>query len=167
MSIIKTRDFVLRPFRMSDAEGITEAINSKTIARNTLTIPYPYKLKDAKWWLGLKKKDVLSFCIEIDGEVAGSIGLDKIVKEHKAEIGYWLAEKYWGKGLMTKAVKEVVNFGFQKLKLKRIYAETSSFNKISMGVLKKNGFKFEGILKKDARKKNGELLDVYLFAKVK
>ena len=152
---------------MSDAEGIAKAINNKIIARNTLTIPYPYKLKDAKWWLGLKKKKVVNFCVEIDGEVAGSIGLNKIAKDHKAEIGYWLAEKYWGKGIMTKIVKEVVKFGFEELKLRRIYAHIFPFNKASMGVLKNNRFKFEGILKKDAKKKNGEILDVHLFAKVK
>jgi RimJ/RimL family protein N-acetyltransferase len=152
---------------MSDAEGIAKAINNKIIARNTLTIPYPYKLKDAKWWLGLKKKNTVNFCIEIDGEVAGSIGFDKIVKNHKAEIGYWLAERYWGKGLMTEIVREVTKFGFDELKLRRIYAHVFPFNKASMGVLKNNGFKFEGILKKDAKKKNGKMLDAHLFAKVR
>ena len=170
--IIKTKDFILRPFRMSDAEELAKAINNKIIARNTLTIPYPYKLKDAKWWLGKsipnnRKKIQIDFCIEIGGEVAGTVSLDKIEKGHKVELGYWLAEKYWGKGIMSKVVKEVVKFGFNDLKLKRIYAGVFPFNKASMGVLKNNGFKFEGILKKDAKKKNGEILDAYLFAKVR
>jgi RimJ/RimL family protein N-acetyltransferase len=165
--IIRTKNFILRPYRMSDAQGITEAINDKIIARNTLTIPYPYKLKDAKWWLGLRKKDAISFCIEINGKVAGSIGLHKISKGHKAEIGYWLGEKYRGRGVMTKAVKEMVKFGFRELKLKRIFGHVFLFNKASATVLKKNGFKFEGVLKKEARKKSGEILDVYLFAKIK
>ncbi len=172
MDIIKTKKFILRPFRMSDAEGVVKAVNNKIIARNTLAIPCPYKLKDAKWWLRTsmprnKKMIQVNFCIEIDGEVAGSVGLHSISKEHKAEIGYWLAEKYWGKGLMTEAVREVTKFGFEKLKLRRIYAHAFPFNKTSMNVLKKNGFKFEGILKKDARKPSGKILDVYSFAKVK
>lgn len=172
MATIKTKKFILRPFKMSDVKGVVEAVNNKIIARNTLTIPYPYALKDAKWWLRTsipknKKKIQVNFCIEIDGKVAGSVGFNKISKEHKAEIGYWLAEKYWGKGIMTEVVREVVKFGFEKLKLRRIYAHTFPFNKASAGVLKNNGFKFEGILKKDARKSNGKILDAYVFAKIK
>ena len=166
MPIIKTKNFILRPFRMSDAEELAKNINNKIIAKNTSTIPYPYKLKDAKKWLSLKEKDVVNFCIEIDGEVVGSAGLHRISKGHKAELGYWLAEKYWGKGLMTKIVKEVVKYGFQELKLKRIFAFVYTFNKASMGVLKNNGFKFEGTLKKHVKKKN-EFIDAYLFAKVR
>ncbi len=166
MKIIKTKDFILRPFRMSDSDELAKAINNKIIARNTLTIPYPYKLKDAKEWLGSEKKDGVNFCIEIDGEVAGSIGFSHVQKGHKAEIGYWLAEKHWGKGIMSKAVREAVRFGFEDLKLSRIFGHVYPFNKGSMGVLKKNGFKLEGILKKDVKKKE-EFIDAYLFAKVK
>jgi len=67
---------------------------------------------------------------------------------------------------MTQAVKLVTKFGFEKLKLRRIYAYIFSFNKASMRVLEKNGYKLEGILKKDTKKDN-KFLDCYLFAKVK
>ncbi|MFH0969175.1 MAG: GNAT family N-acetyltransferase [Patescibacteria group bacterium] len=171
MAIIKTKKFILRPFKMSDAKGVVKAINNRTIARNTLTIPYPYKLKDAKEWLKKslpqnKRKIIVNFCVEIDGKVAGSIGLHKIIKEHKAELGYWLAEKYWGKGLMTKIVKQMTEFGFNKLKLKRIFAFTHPFNKASMRVLGNNGFKLEGIIRKNIKKSN-KFLDSYLFSKIK
>lgn len=167
MPTIKTKKFILRPFQMSDAEEIAKNINDKIIARNLLTVPYPYKLKDAKEWLGMKKKDNINFCIEINGEVSGSVSFNRIIKNHKAELGYWLARKHWGQGIMSKVVKEMVKFGFNELKIKRIYAGVFSFNKASMGVLKKNGFKFEGILKKNARKMDSNLLDEYLFAKIK
>jgi ribosomal-protein-alanine N-acetyltransferase len=171
MAIIKTKDFILRPFKMADAKEVAKNINNKIIARNTLTIPYPYTLKDAKSWLKLsarmnKKIIDADFCIEIDGEVAGSVGFHKISKGHKAELGYWLAEKYWGKGLMTKIVKEMTIFGFNKLKFRRIFAFTFSFNKASMKVLENNGYKLEGIIEKNV-KKNNKFFDSHLFSKIK
>jgi len=108
---------------------------------------------------------MINFVIDIDGRVVGSIGFSNI-EGHKAEIGAWLAEKYWNRGIMTEAARLATKFGFEKLKLKRIYAYTFSFNKASMKVLKKNGYKFEGILRKNIKKDN-KFFDDYLFAKVK
>ena len=172
MSVIKSKEFILRPFRRGDEKSLAGNINNKKIYRNTAVIPYPYNLKDAKNWIlknlkESKKKNpkMINFVIDINGEVVGSVGLSDI-KEFKAEIGYWLAEKYWGRGIMTKAVKLVTKFGFDKLKLKRIYAFVFPFNKASMKVLKKAGYKFEGILRKNS-KKDGKFLDDYLFSKIK
>ena len=87
-------------------------------------------------------------------------------KNHKGEIGYWLGRKHWGKGIVSEAVKIVTEFGFGKLKLKRIWANVYSFNPPSMKVLKKNGYKLEGICKKDI-KKSGKLFDKHIYAKLK
>ena len=172
MVVIKSKKFVLRSYRNGDEKSLTENINNKKIYRNTLHIPYPYTLKDAKKWIAKNLKEAkkknptkINFVIDINNEVAGSVGLSKI-EGYRAEIGYWLAEKYWGKGIMTKAVKSVTKFGFEKLKLRRIYAEIFPFNKASRRVLEKAGYKFEGILRK-AVKKDNKFLDVYLFAKVR
>ena len=172
MIIIKSNKFILRPFKRGDENSLKENINNKKIYRNTLSIPYPYTLKDAKDWITKnlkemkrKRPNMINFAIDINGEVVGGIGLRKI-EGHKAEIGYWLAEKYWGQGIMTKAVKLVTEFGFKKLKLKRIYAYVFSWNKPSMGVLEKAGYKLEGILRKHI-KKNNKFIDTYLFAKVR
>ena len=170
--VIKTKHFTLRPYRMSDAESLAKNINDKTIARNTLTIPFPYTISDARGFLKMimkktrsKKPTTQVFAIEIDGEIAGAIGIHHI-HVHKAEIGYWLARKYWGKGIMTRVVKEIVKYCFGNLGLSRIYAGTFPFNKASARVLEKNGFKFEGILRKNL-KKGDKLIDEYLFARVK
>ena len=172
MIIIKSNKFILRPFKRGDESSLKENINNKKIYRNTLSIPYPYTLKDAKDWITKnlkemkrKRPNMINFAIDINGEVVGGIGLRKI-EGHKAEIGYWLAEKYWGQGIMTKAVKLVTEFGFKKLKLKRIYAYVFSWNKASMKVLEKAGYKLEGILRKDV-KKNNKFIDTFLFAKVR
>lgn len=172
MVIIKSKHFILRPFRKGDEKSLIESINNKKIFRNTLGIPYPYTLRDAQKRLEKTSKDkkkkkptTIDLVIDINGEVIGGIGFYKI-EGHRAEIGYWLAEKYWGKGIITQAVKIMTKFGFEKLKLRRISAHVFSFNKASMGLLKKAGYKLEGILRKHVRKSN-KFIDSYLFAKVK
>jgi RimJ/RimL family protein N-acetyltransferase len=173
MKLAENKTFTLRTIQKGDAFDIARNINDKIISRNTATIPYPYKLKDAKDWIKKcledeKKKDRKrwSFSIVINNEVVGSVGIHDIEKNHKAEIGYWLARKHWGKGIMPKAVKIVTGFAFKKLKLRRLYAGVYSFNPPSMRVLEKNGYKLEGTYRKDI-KKNGKLFDKHMYAKVK
>ena len=170
--VIKSKRFILRTFRKGDEESLKENISNKKIARNTLSIPYPYTLKDAKEWIvenlkeeKKKKPTKVNFVIDIRGEVAGSVGFSKI-EGHKAEIGYWLGEKYWGQGIMTEAVKLATKFGFKKLTLKRIYAYVFPWNKASMRVLEKAGYKLEWFLRKHIKKDN-KFIDAYLFAKVR
>ncbi|HDZ54174.1 MAG TPA: N-acetyltransferase [Candidatus Nealsonbacteria bacterium] len=172
MPTIHSKQFILRPLRKGDEESLTKNINSKKIARNTLRIPYPYKKKDARFWINhnlklqkKKKRTEINFAIDINGKIIGGIGLDKI-EVHKAEIGYWLGEKYWGQGIMTFAVKLVTKYAFTKLGLKRVYADVFPFNKASVRVLEKAGYKYEGRLRKDVLKDN-KLMDHLLFAKVK
>ncbi len=173
MIIFKGKKFSLRTIRASDKFDIAKNINDKIIHRNTAAIPYPYKLKDAENWVKKclsekRKKDfkILSFFIVIGGEVVGSVGFHDIEKGFKAEIGYWLARKYWGNGIVSEAVRIVTEFGFQKLKLRRIYAKVYSFNAPSMRVLEKNGYQLEGICKKDVLK-DRKLFDSFLYAKIK
>ena len=170
MVVIKSKKFILRPFRKGDEESLRRSINNRTIYKNTLSIPYPYTLKDAKKWVAKaiektkqRKSDSVYFVIDIGGEVAGSVSF---IKQYKAEIGYWLGEKYWRQGIMTEAVKLATKFGFKELKLKRIYAYVFPWNKASMRVLEKAGYNLEGILRKDI-KKNNKFIDAYLFAKVR
>jgi [ribosomal protein S5]-alanine N-acetyltransferase len=173
MVIIKTKRLILRPLQRSDALLLAKYANDRTIYRNTLRMPYPYTLKQANQWINknlanYKKRNsnYYSFVIEFEGKFAGALGIDSIIRGHKAELGYWLGRPYWGKGFMTEAVKEATNFAFKKYKLKRVYAWTFTWNKASQNVLKKAGFKFEGVAKKNVKKK-GKYLDDYLFAKIK
>lgn len=172
MITIITKKFTLRPFQKSNARNIAKYINDKQIYRNTSHIPYPYKLKDAHQWLkkilpNYRKKiphDV-HLAIEINNEICGCVSLMEIDLGHKAEIGYWLARKYWGGGIMSTAVQEMLKFGCKELKLKRVYAYVFTFNKASVKVLMKNGFKKEGLLKRDVVK-DRKRLDSILLAKM-
>jgi len=166
--------FKLRKFRKGDEGSLQKNINDAGIARYTLDIPYPYTRKDAVAWIrkNLKlqksrKPEKINFVIEIDGEVAGSVGLSDINRKNKrAELGYWLARKYWNKGIMTRAIRPMIRFGFEKLRLVRIYAFVFPPNKASKRVLEKAGFKLEGKLRKTIVK-NGKLYDNLLYAKVR
>ncbi len=172
MAVIRSKKFILRPVRKGDEDSLIENINDPTVARNTLRIPYPYRMKDARWWIKhnaeinrKKKKTGVNFAIVIKGKVVGNVGLHKI-EGHKAEIGFWLGKNYRRQGIMSQAVNLVVKYGFEKLGLKRIYGYSFISNKASAAVFKKTGFKYEGKLRKQFKKDN-KLIDVFLFAKVK
>lgn len=166
------QEFTLRNYRKGDEMSLQKNINDRNIYRFTSKIPYPYTITDAKKWVESfvkfeKKKDKKSYklAIDINGGVAGGVGFDPI-EGHKAEIGYWLARRYWNNGIMTKAVGIFTKFGFGKLKLKRITAHVFSKNIASVIVLEKNGYKFEGILRKHELK-DGKYFDSLLYAKVR
>lgn len=168
-----TKKFTLRPFKKTDAKNIAKYINDQTIYNNTLRIPYPYKLKDANEWLARtlpqyrkRKPSKFYLAVEVKNEVVGFIGLMEIQGGHKAELGYWLARKHWKKGIMSEAVKEIVDYGFKKFGLVRIYAYVFPHNKGSQKVLIKNGFRKEGMLRKNIIK-DGKYMDDILFAKIK
>lgn len=173
MIIIKSKKFVLRKYREGDEESLRKNINNRKVARYMSNVPHPYTMKNAKEWIAKdlkwqkeKKPTEVNFVIDIDGEVVGAVGFSGVKWEHKAEIGYWLAEKYWRQGIMTGAVKLAVKFGFKELKLKRIFATVFSPNLASKRVLEKVGFELEGVMKKD-HKKNGRIYDSWLLAKVR
>lgn len=161
----------MRPFKSSDAMAFVSGLNTKTIANDT-TIELPCTMDGANWWIAFildaeKKKPIPEkhFVIDIDGTLVGSIGIINIDK-HKGELGYWLADKHFGKGIMTKAIKEMVSYCTKEIGLKRIFAPVLPHNKASARVLEKNGFELEGILKKYYRK-DGKYIDALCYAYVK
>lgn len=161
---------ILREWKRSDAATLAKIANNKKIWDNVRDrLPYPYTKKDAKEWLALvkKQKTVTTFCVEADGEVAGSVGftLKEDVYRKNAEIGYFIGEEYWGKGIATEAVRLLVDYIQKKFDLVRIYAEVFDYNKPSMKVLEKNGFYLECIRKKAAIK-NNVILDDYVWVKL-
>jgi len=167
-------EFKIRKFKPGDEKSLYKHINDKEVAKNMAGIFYPYTEKDALLYLKKvlklnkqKKKSAFKFALVIDGGVVGCISLENVNLKHKnAEIAFWLGRKYWGRGIMTRAIKQMVRYGFSNLKLKRIQARTFIANKASARVLEKAGFKWEGELKKVIRKK-GRYYDCYLYAKVR
>ncbi len=168
---LKGSCFVLRPWVTEDAENLVKHASNLKIARNLRDgFPYPYTMSDATSWIEMilsNRKDVV-YAIEVNGEACGGIGLHAMqdVYRFNAEIGFWLSERHWGKGIVTEAVGLLVNHAFQKYQWIRIYAGVFSTNKASMRVFEKNGFIQEAIHRK-AVKKEGVFLDEYIYSKLK
>lgn len=144
MIIIEVRPGVrLRPWASSDAVSILRHANNPNVARYLRAVfPQPYTDADAREWLERRAGDTssLNWAIEIDGEAVGSLGLRVDAGSTDAEIGYWLGEAFWGRGVMKAAVGAVVRHAFAELGLKRIHAGVYEGNEASMAVLRANGF---------------------------
>lgn len=168
--IIKAKNFILRPYRKGDEPSLIKNISDRHIYRNTCSIPYPYTRKNAMEFIKSNKfpdagKKMINFAIDMGGNVIGGICFREM-KLHRAEIGYWLGKKYWNRGIMGEALKLATDFGFKKLRLRRIYAIVFCRNKASARILKKNRYKMEGVMRKYTLK-DGKLIDAMIFAKVK
>jgi RimJ/RimL family protein N-acetyltransferase len=156
---------------MDDAESLAMHANNRRVwlALRDL-FPHPYTIEDARKFLqnATTVQPTTNFCIEVDGTAVGGIGihLGVDVHRHTAELGYWLGEEFWGRGVMTEAVVAFTDFCFQNFRLRRVYAEPFANSSASARVLEKAGFIFEGRLKNNVLK-DGELLDSLLYAKTK
>jgi ribosomal-protein-alanine N-acetyltransferase len=160
----------LRPWHKDDAPALAEMLNNKNILDNLRDgIPFPYTLQDAFDYLnvfGLKRPQHF-FCIDVDGQVAGSICVlpKDDVYSITAEIGYYVAENYWNKGIGSQAIAFIAEYTWQNLPaIKKLYAEVFWFNKASMRALEKNGFYLEGI-RKNHIIKNEVIGDDYVWVK--
>lgn len=168
---IHLKQAILRPWSPDDAGDLVRHANNPRVASNLRdAFPYPYTSGDAKSWLamvGENTGDVI-LAIEVMGEAAGGIGLHglKDVYRYNCEIGYWLSEKYWGKGIITEAVGAMVRYAFTSTPCLRLYACIFENNPASMRVLEKNGFAAEAIHRK-AVMKEGVLMDEHVYALLK
>ena len=158
----------LRPWRAEDAASIARHADNRNVSRNLRDVfPSPYTLADAQAWLAAQvgRAPLTDFAIEVDGEAVGSIGLRVRgdVYRRTAEIGYWLAETHWGRGIMSDAVGAVTRYGIDTLALVRIDAHVFAPNVASARVLERNGYVLEGRLR-HAVEKDGEVLDALVYA---
>ena len=164
---------VIREWKREDASALSTLLNNKKILDNLRDgLPYPYTEEDALFYINscinADKDKQFCFAIVYDNEVVGSIGVFRQDNIHNrtAEMGYYIDENYWGKGIGTQAVKLAVEYVFANSDIVRIYAEPFAENIGSCRILEKNGFVLEGILHKNAYK-NGQFRDMKLYAKVK
>lgn len=161
-------EYILRPWQMEDAPSLAKYANNRKIWINLRDgFPHPYTLQDAEAFISraFESRSGPLLAIATQQEVIGSIGLmiGKDVHRHTAEMGYWLAEPFWGKGIMTRAVKRMTALGIHNLKLFRIFAEPYATNRASARVLEKAGFIREGILRSSVFK-DGKVLDQFLYS---
>lgn len=160
---------ILRPWQKQDAQELASVANNRQIWNQVRdALPSPYTVMDALQWIAHvnTQKPVLNFAIEYHGKIAGSIGgtLHTDISRRNMEIGYFVGQPYWGKGIATEAVKQLVHFINTQTDMVRIEAHVFASNGASMKVLQKNGFYLEAIHRK-ASFKNNELVDDYLWVR--
>lgn len=163
-------EFNIRSWRDTDVEILQRYANNRNIWLNLRDVfPHPYTIDDARWWIEHTSQEnpERSFAIASVEEPIGGIGLvfGDDVHRYSAELGYWLAEPYWGRGIMTGAVNAMIEYAIKKLPLNRIYAEPFASNLASICVLEKAEFQREGLLRASVVK-NGEILDQILYARL-
>ena len=163
----------IRKWELSDAKDLAAALSNKKVQDNLRDgLPYPYTEQDGKEFisamLSADENETFAFAITVDNMVIGSIGIFRQGNIHRqtAELGYYIAEEYWGKGIMTEAVKQICEYVFAKSDIIRIYAEPFAYNIASCRVLEKVGFQYEGTLRSNAVK-NGRVSDMEMYSLLK
>jgi len=161
----------IRPWISNDADALVKYANNRKVWLNMRdAFPHPYTGVSAATFLEMtvRQSPTTFFAIATQEEAIGGIGvsLNQDVHRMTAEMGYWLGEPFWGKGLMTEAVAKFTEYAFESFHLMRIYAEPYASNPNSCRVLEKAGFMLEGRLRSSVIK-DGQILDQFLYARVR
>lgn len=165
----------LSDFRSTDKDALIAHLNDREIYDRTLRIPFPYTDASADEWLVLvatitkqQGRPVQWAIRTADDILIGACGFDgfQVGESHRAEVGYWLAKPYWGRGIMTAVVQRVCQHAFEEFGLVKITAHIFPHNPASARVLEKCGFQEEGFLRKHFLK-DGQFIDARLFGLVR
>jgi RimJ/RimL family protein N-acetyltransferase len=163
--------YIIRDWQIWDAPSIAKYANNRKIWMNLRdAFPHPCGIQDAESFIlrATQTDSIIAFAIASPNEAIGSIGLlpGQDIHRYTAEMGFWLAEPFWGKGIMTQAVKSLTDYAVNDLKMHRVFAEPYTTNPASSKVLEKAGFYCEGVLRSNVFK-DGKILDQYLYSYIK
>ena len=167
---LKLKTCTVRSWDWRDRDAIVRHANNRNVWINLRDrFPYPYTANDARRWLesviGLKPET--NFAIAVADQAVGAIGftVQHDVGRRSAEIGYWLGEAFWGRGITTEALMAVTDYAFSNYDVCRLYAHVFAWNDASARVLEKAGYVFEGRMRK-AVLKDGQTIDQLMYAKI-
>ncbi len=160
---IETQRLLLRLFNKTDAEKVTKMCNNYNVYKSTLSLPHPYPIECAISWIDSHEENFdtdksFAFAItdKVSGELYGCISISNNQTSKNGEIGYWIGEEYWGRGIATEAVQSIIKFAFDIKGYHRVYARHYASNPASGKVMIKAGMEYEGTQKEHIYK-----LDVY------
>jgi len=166
---IITQRLCLRPFLQSDAADVKRLAGDKRVAATTLNLPHPYPDGLANQWISshednftTRKSLVLAICHRRDNYLIGAIGLTIKQELDNAELGYWISVEFWNSGYATEAAYAITKYGFEHLRLHKIFAHYFAGNDSSGRVMQKIGMKEEGYLRQHV-KHNGHYEDLHLY----
>jgi [ribosomal protein S5]-alanine N-acetyltransferase len=160
--------FTLRPWTMDDIDSLVRHANNLNVARfMTDRFPHPYTREKAVSFIEFANSEfpVHIFAIEVNGEACGGIGIhpQQDISRRNAELGYWLGEEHWNKGIVSRAITQMVNFAFSTFDIDRVFARPFGTNTASQRVLEKSGFTLEARFEKTLYKM-GEKVDELYYA---
>lgn len=163
----------IRKWKIEDATDLATSLNNKKIHDNLRDgLPYPYTENDAKDFINAMiqadENATYAFAITVDDKTIGSIGVFRKDNIHArtAEMGYYIAETFWGQGIGTSAIKQTCKYIFEHTNIIRIFAEPFAHNTASCRILEKSGFMCEGVLRSNAVK-NGQIIDMKMYSLIK
>lgn len=170
MVLLKGTRCVVRQWRRTDAESLAHHANNLNVAMYLRDrFPHPYAIADAKTFLkhAASAEDPSNLAIEVDGQATGGVGFvpGRDIERFSAEIGYWLGEELWGRGIATEAVALVTEYAFRELNYLRLFALPFADNPGSIRVLEKAGYVKEALLRSSSVK-YGVVKDQLLFARI-
>jgi RimJ/RimL family protein N-acetyltransferase len=168
---LELKTCTLRSWEWRDRDAIVRHANNRKVSLNLRDrFPYPYTDRDARNWLdaviGLEPET--NFAIDVAGEAVGGIGytMQYDVARRSAEIGYWLGEDFWGRGIATESLIAVTDHAFANHDLCRVFAHVFDWNQASARVLEKAGYAFEGRMRKSVTKE-GQTIDQLMYAMIR
>ena len=162
---------VVRPWRVTDKPSLLRQANNRNVWRNLAhRFPHPYTDADADAWLEQISREPghLRWAIEVNGDAVGGIGAEpgEGIFAQTGNFGYWLGEAFWGRGIMTAAVRSTADYALKVLDLARLESPVFEWNPASMRVLEKCEFQREGVRRKGVFK-DGQIIDAVIYALVK
>jgi RimJ/RimL family protein N-acetyltransferase len=168
--VLKGQRCTLRRWRTDDAASLVRHANNVNVAKHLRDrFPHPYTASDAHAFLKMASTadPQTNFAIEVDGEASGGLGFvpGTDVERYSAEVGYWLGEGCWGRGIVTDALEVFTRYAFDELLFLRLFALPLTTNAASIRVLEKSGYQFEGVLRSSCVK-YGEPRDQAIYARV-
>ena len=168
--LLQGKRCVVRPWQRADADSLVHHANNANVAKNLRDrFPHPYTPADARFFLkhAAKSDDPSNLAIDVGGSAVGAVGYvpGTDVERYSAEIGYWLGEEFWGRGIVTEAVVLVTEYAFTELNYLRLFALPFADNPASTRVLEKAGYAREALLRSSAVK-FGERKDQWLYGRV-
>ena len=166
---LELAECTIRSWQLEDVPSLAKHANNRNVWRNLRdAFPHPYSLDDARSFIrfAVFGHPVTHFAIEVDGVAGGSIGfvMKQDIYRKTAEIGIWLGEPFWGRGIATEALGALTDYAFSHYDLLRMYAAVFEWNTGSMRALEKAGFVFEARLHKNAVK-DGQVIDELIYAR--
>lgn len=168
---LKLNTCTVRSWEWRDRDTLVRHANNRNVWINLRDrFPHPYTASDARYWIenAVGHKPETNFAIDVAGEAAGGIGFDlqTDVGRRSAEIGYWLGEEFWGRGIATEALIVVTEYAFSNYDVCRLYAHVFAWNPASARVLEKAGYEYEGRLRKSVTK-DGQTIDQLMYAMIR